>query len=343
MNRASMSPIQQRTYVIAEVGVNHDGSIIKAKELIDIAKIAGADSVKFQSFRASDLATESTPKVPYQKLHDSNRSHRSMLEALELSHGDQDKLFQYCKLKGIDFISTPYSMKEAIFLNELGVKKFKVASADIVDIPLHNLIASFGKPTIVSTGMSSVAEIIETAEIYKKFGTELILMHCTSEYPTVISHAFLRRISKLRDFNDGAIGFSDHTLGNTAAVMSVGLGCTYIEKHITLDKLLPGPDHAASMNPEEFQNYCNQIRAAESAMGDGTFFLTDQEESMSATSRKTLHLSVDLAQGETIQEADLILMRPGTGLLWRHREKIIGKKAKRNLKRLSPVSENDFE
>lgn len=330
-------------FIIAEIGVNHDGNIDKAKALILGAKSSGADAVKFQSFKANELATATTPKVPYQKNNDSNPSHLSMLEKLELSHPQQIELMEYSKMIGIEFISTPYSVDEAIFLNSIGVEKFKVASADIVDIPLHEKIASFGKPSLVSVGMASMVEISEVVEVYKRSEAKLSLLHCTSEYPTIPAHAHLSRIKKIHKMNNGYVGFSDHTQGSIAAVMSVALGCRIIEKHITLNKRDEGPDHAASMNIQDFAIYCDSVREAYLSLGSEDFFQTIDEILMAQTSRKSLHLSRELQLGEQIAEEDMKLMRPGTGLYWRDRSKILGMKAKKYLPKNHQISCQDFE
>ena len=335
--------LQEGIFIIAEIGVNHDGNIDKAKELILGAKSSGSDAVKFQSFKANELATLTTPKVPYQKNNDANTSHLSMLEKLELTHLQQVELMQYSKTIGIEFISTPYSVDEAIFLNSIGVGKFKVASADIVDIPLHEKIASFGKPSLVSVGMASIDEISEVIKIYEQSEASLSLLHCTSEYPTIPEHAFLRRVEKIQKMHNGYVGFSDHTQGYIAAVMSVALGCRIIEKHITLNKSDSGPDHAASMNIEEFRVYCKSIREAYHSLGTDVFFQTKDEMLMAQTSRKSLHLSRELQQGAKIAEEDLILMRPGTGIYWRDRSKILGMKAIKHLPKNHQISSQDFE
>ena len=330
-------------FIIAEIGVNHDGNLGKAKELILGAKNSGADAVKFQSFKAHELASSTTPKVPYQNNNDSNTSHLAMLEKLELTHNQQIELMEYSKNIGIEFISTPYSVDEANFLKSIGVEKFKVASADIVDIPLHERIASFGKPSLVSVGMASIDEIYEVIEIYKRSDAELSLLHCTSEYPTMPEHAFLLRIKKIKEMNNGHVGFSDHTQGTVAAVMSVALGCRILEKHITLNKKDAGPDHAASMDVDEFRIYCESVREAYISLGTDVFFQTKDEILMAQTSRKSLHLSRELKLGDRITEEDLKLMRPGTGIFWRDRFQILGMKAKKNLQKNHKVSTEDFE
>lgn len=331
-----------RTYIIAEIGVNHDGSMKKAKELIEGAKHAGADAVKFQSFVAKDLANLSTPKVPYQLKGDNSPTHQSMLEKLELTHSQQQELFAFSSRLEIDFMSTPYSKKEMLFLNELGVKSFKVASADIVDIPLHELAAKLGKHTFVSTGMASRAEIDEVIGIYKRSNTPMTLLHCTSEYPTPSHHASMDRMKTLREMSNSKVGFSDHTTGNLAAIMAIAIGCAVIEKHITMCKTDPGPDHAASFDIEEFTKYCQLIRESESAIGTDKFLRTKDEELMALTSRKSLHLARDIKTGEIVNEDDFLLMRPGTGLYWSQKHTIIGKQALVDLKQLQLVRLEDF-
>ena len=325
----------RRVLIIAEIGVNHDGKMDKARELIVGAKVAGADAVKFQSYKAQELASRDTPKVPYQLIGDKSPTHQSMLQRLELSHKNQKELYEFSEITGITFLSTPYSIREAKFLNSLGVPAFKVASADIVDLPLHDYIASTGKVAIVSTGMASQKEISEVVSIYEKSKSELILMHCTSEYPT--------RIQRISELSEYSIGFSDHTVGNLAAVMSVAMGCKVIEKHITINKEDEGPDHAASLNLNEFAEYCSEIRKSELALGDGSFEPTAQELLMSATSRKSLHLTKKLFKGEILTEEDLALMRPGCGLFWSQRNDIVGKRAKFDLNKLHLVTREDFD
>jgi len=327
--------------IIAEIGVNHDGSVDKAKKLVESAISCGADVVKFQSFKASELAGINTPKAPYQKVNDQHTSHYHMLENLELSHHEQSELFTYCNKLGIEFLSTPYSIPEAKFLNSLGVKRFKIASADIVDLPLHEEIASYRKPTIISTGMASLFEVNQVIEIYKGFGTELTLMHCTSEYPTPAQHSFMRRIETIKKLSAGNFGFSDHTIGMTAAVMAVAMGSKVIEKHFTLDKGAVGPDNAASMDEGEFRLYSSTIREAEISMGDGTFFQTEAEKLFAMTSRKSIHLFEKVAKGDEIILSNLILMRPGNGISWSDKQKVVGSKAKIDLPALHLLCQED--
>jgi N,N'-diacetyllegionaminate synthase len=329
-------------FIIAEIGVNHDGRIEKAVNLIDVAVVAGANAVKFQSFAAERLASTSTPKVAYQLQRDTNRSHFEMLKSLELSFNDQEYLYNYCNSVGIEFMSTPYSLIDASFLNSLGVQKFKVASADIVDIPLHELISSFGKLTLVSTGMASAEEISDVVEIYKSDKTSLVLMHTTSEYPASYLNANLEKILYLKSHKPEGIGYSDHTPDSMCSVMAVSYGCTYFEKHLTIDKSDPGPDHSASLNDIEFARYVSEIHRASLALGEIAGTRSEKEDDMARTSRKSLHFAKDLKTGAILQLSDLILLRPGHGIKWSNHSDILGKSLLRDVKKFELISSNDF-
>lgn len=302
-----------------------------ARKLVESAKKAGADAVKFQSFKADDLATVLTPKVPYQELNDDNTNHFLMLKSLELTHTQQEELKRFCEAIEIDFISTPYSVLEAKFLHGIGVRTFKIASADIVDYPLQEYVAHAADLAIVSTGMATKNEIEHVVNLYKTCDTSLILLHCTSEYPTQANHAFMLRMNYLKEMNTLAIGFSDHTEDSSAVIMAVALGARVVEKHITLDKKFKGPDHAASMEIEDFKMYCAVIRKSETMLGSGEFFRTLLEEKMALTSRKSLHLARPISSGDAIEANDLVLMRPGDGLYWSDRDLVIGKIAVESL------------
>lgn len=314
--------------VIAEVGVNHNGSLMSARRLIDMAVDCGADVVKFQTFTATSLASPSTPKVAYQERDTSSHSHVAMLQRLELSQADHRVLFSHCADAGIEFLSTPYGVSEAEFLLDLGVSRFKTASADIVDLPLHEYLASTGRPVIASTGMASAEEVENIIRLYRASNTSLTLLHTTSEYPTPVEATNLRRLLALAD-HDFPVGFSDHTEGSQSASMAVALGASVIERHITLDRADVGPDHFASDAEPEFREYVRAIRAASARMGSDTFACTPAERSMALTSRKSLHLVVRRAAGWTVSETDLVLRRPGSGLLWSERAQIIGGKLRR--------------
>lgn len=330
----SLELISNRCYLIAEIGVNHNGDIELAKKLIYEAKNCGADAVKFQTFKAELLASELTPKVKYQiNTTGIEESHFDMLKKLELSFDDHFILKEYCDELNIDFISTPYDVESASFLNkELSVKAFKTASADIVDLPLQSYIASTGKISIISVGMATLGEIESVYNLYEKSNkSNLIFLHCVSNYPCSDSSLNLNVISTLQKSFQVPIGYSDHSIGNTAAIISISLGARVIEKHLTLDKNLPGPDHLASITPKEFSSLSNSIRRAESILGTSVKKCQKEEIEMSKVSRKSLHLTKEILEGEIISEKDLTLKRPGTGLNYSTINYLIGKQAKHDL------------
>jgi N,N'-diacetyllegionaminate synthase len=331
-----------KPFIIAEIGVNHDGRVDKAVALIDVAVAAGADAVKFQSFAAERLASLSTPKVAYQLQRDTNRSHFDMLKSLELSFSNQEYLFNYCNRVGIEFMSTPYSLIDASFLNDLGVQKFKVASADIVDIPLHELISGFGKMTLVSTGMATPHEIDDIAKIYKAKGTSLILLHTTSEYPASYSNANLEKIRYLKSQHPEGIGYSDHTPDSMCSIMAISYGCTYFEKHLTINKSDPGPDHSASLDEAEFAHYVSEIQKASMALGEIGATRSEKEDDMARTSRKSLHFATNLKAGAILQLNDLMLLRPGYGIPWSKHSDIVGKSLLRDVEKFELISSNDL-
>jgi N,N'-diacetyllegionaminate synthase len=330
-------------YIIAEIGVNHDGSLEKAINLIAAAKASRASAVKFQSFSARRLATVSTPKAGYQKQKDGQRTHFEMLKQLELSFSDQSKIKKYCDSIGIEFMSTPYAIEDAEFLNSLEVKIFKIASADIVDLPLIEFISKLNKLTLISTGMASLKEIREVVNIFEANKSKFVLMHTTSEYPTRLEVTNIARLKSLKDLSPGGIGFSDHTTNSLGAIMATAIGCTYFEKHFTLDRNDLGPDHSASLEPHNFNRYVEDIQSAFTILGSSEFKRTEGEEDMAKTSRKSLHFSRNLERGHKIIEEDLILLRPGIGLMWSEREKIIGRVLKKNITTNTLISMNDLD
>lgn len=321
---------QPSVTVIAEIGVNHNGSLERALALVDMAAQAGADVAKFQTFSARALASEDTPKVAYQERDTSTVSHQEMLARLELSESDHVTLVRHCDDRGIEFMSTPYGVPEAEFLLSLGVRRFKTASADIVDLPLQEFLASTGRPVLASTGMSSREEVAALVELYRDAPAALTLLHTTSEYPTPVGHTNLRRLVALADFGC-PVGYSDHTEGSMTATMAVALGAEVIERHVTLDRSDVGPDHFASDAPEEFGAYVAAVREAALRLGTPDFTPTEAEASMARTSRKSLHLLHDRPEGWPVTEADLVLRRPGTGVLWSQRDTVIGRSLRRDL------------
>lgn len=303
--------------IIAEIGVNHNGDVALAKNMVKQAKACGADIVKFQTFSADRLAAISTPKVPYQlRTSDPNETHHAMLKKLELSKEAHMALKTFCDRLGIEFCSTPYSHEDAEFLNELGVATFKVASADIIDRKLHEFIAGTGKECLLSVGMATMEEIAATLELYdsRNARNRIVLLHCVSAYPAEPSDLNLRVIETFREQFGCLVGFSDHTRGVECAIAAAALGACVIEKHFTLDKTMPGPDHAASSTPDEFAALVNAVRIVEQALGDGMKRICRSEEEMRAVSRKSIVAARDLPAGCALTDRDITFRRPGSGI-----------------------------
>lgn len=314
-------------FLIAEIGVNHNGDMELAKRMIDAAKASGADAVKFQTFTAESLITQGTPKVAYQETRTSpDESHYEMIQKLELNKKDHYLLKSYCEEARIEFLSTPYDVDSARFLHEeLNVRLFKTASADIVDLPLHEYIASTGKHSIVSTGMATLGEIEDVVEIYRSTGSKnLTLLHCVSNYPCADESLNLNVMRTLKNAFQLQVGYSDHSVGHEAAVLSVGFGASIIEKHFTLDKNLSGPDHLASSTPQEFAKLKNAVRRAEKMLGSPVKRCQDEERQMASVSRKSITLRCDLRAGDRIDINHLVMRRPGTGLSAKELEKVSG-------------------
>lgn len=334
-----------KTYVIAEIGVNHNGSIKLANEMVSAAKEAGADAVKFQTFTAEALVSKDTPKVKYQKdTTDESESHFEMIKALELSHSDHYPIIEHCRALEMEFISTPYDVDSAKFLDSIGVEIFKTASADIVDLPLHDFLAGTGKTVIISTGMANMKEIGEALELYKAAGnSNLILLHCVSNYPCKFESLNLRVIQSLETEFGLPVGYSDHALGAFPATAAVAMGAKVIEKHFTLDKNLKGPDHKASSTPEEFKELVDGIRICETALGNDVKSIQNEEKQMRLISRKSIFLTKKVTKGSRIRAEDLVLKRPGTGLYARYIPSLVGKFAQTDLEAGHMMSIDDVE
>jgi N,N'-diacetyllegionaminate synthase len=322
-----------RTYIIAEIGVNHNGSVELAKKMIVEAKRCGADAVKFQTFTAQSLVGKNVPKVKYQKeTTDKDETHYEMIRLLELSQESHHQLWKICQTEGIDFLSTPYDIESAKFLVGLGVRSLKIASADIVDLNLLEFAAESKIPTILSTGMATLGEIESAYHIFEKFGAHdgLCLLHCVSNYPCKEQNLNLRVINTLRSSFACEVGFSDHAQSSLAAFAAVCLGAKVIEKHFTLDKNMSGPDHRASADPKEFKNYCEQIRLAELMLGNPIKKIQEEEKEMRLISRKSMTFSRDMQVGHIFTANDFVLKRPGTGLPASLFELLKGRKLKKD-------------
>ena len=331
-----------KVFIIAEVGVNHNGNIQLAKKLISLAKKIGADAVKFQSFRADKLAFKNTPKVKYQKINSPKKeSHYEMLKKLELSYEDHKQLIDYCKKLKIEFISTPYDVESAKILLDCGIKKFKTASADIIDYFLHNFLSKNAKEVIISTGMASHKEISNVISMYKK-KTKISLLHCISNYPCSDESLNLNNIKSLNKKFNLPIGFSDHSQNKNSSLVAIGLGARIVERHITLSKKLKGPDHLSSDNPNEFKKYVNLIRNTEKILGTYEKKVQEEETEMKKISRKGIYYLKNIAKGKKIRLNDLHLIRPSTNLSIFEIKNLLKKKLKKNVFKNSALNKNDF-
>ena len=308
------------------------------KKIIDFCVREKVDAVKFQTFNAETLALENTPKVKYQlKSKNDKESHFMMLKKLELSKKDHKHLLNYCRKKGIDFISTPYDVESAKFLNSLNVDAIKVASADLTDNFLHEYLSKTNKKIIISTGMSNMSEIKDTLKIYKKKIHNVSLLHCVSNYPCSFSSLNLNCLDNLKKFKC-KIGFSDHSEGYMASILAISKGAKIIEKHITLNNQLSGPDHKSSLDLKNFKIFLDKIRQANIILGDSKKVLQKEERQMMRVSRKGLYFKNDLVAGKIIKKTDLIARRPFNGMRVSNYKSVINKKLKKNVFKNQPIS-----
>ena len=323
-----------KTLIIAEAGVNHNGDIEIAKELIDIAANSGADFVKFQTFKAHEVVQKGALKAKYQVLNNlDTESHLEMLKRLELNEAMHLELIEHSKTKGIGFISTAFDIESANMLYSLGQKLFKIPSGEITNLPFLRHIGSFGKKVILSTGMSSMEEVKEALKVLEGSGvlkSQITVLHCTSAYPAPVPEVNLHAMQNIRETLDIAVGYSDHTLGIEVAVAAVALGASIIEKHFTLDRNLPGPDHKASLEPGELNSMVSQIRNIEKALGDGIKRPTPSEIENICVVRRSIVARCEIAKGEVFTESNLTTKRPGTGITPMNWDRIIGSIASRD-------------
>jgi sialic acid synthase SpsE len=333
LNLESLEKPGGSCYLIAEIGVNHGGDIDLARKMVVAAKESGADAVKFQTFTAETLVSRGTPKVRYQEITTSkDETHYEMIRKLELKREHHKPLIQFCEQIGVDFISTPYDVASAAFLDSLGVDVFKTASADVVDLPLQSLLAKTGKTVIVATGMATMEEIREATDIYdKENNRNLALLHCVANYPCSDASLNLRVITTLRSAFTCTVGFSDHSVGSQAAALSVALGAKIIEKHFTLDKTLSGPDHKASSTPEEFLDLVRAVRHAELVLGSPEKACQDEERQMAEVARKSIVIRKAIKAGESLTLEHIMMKRPGTGLRANRIPFVLGKTTKRSM------------
>jgi N,N'-diacetyllegionaminate synthase len=320
--------------IIAEAGVNHNGDISIAKELIDIAANSGADLVKFQTFKADFLVTKKATKAEYQlKNSGSAESQHEMLSRLQLTEEMHRELIAYCNSRNIQFFSTGFDIESIDMLVNLGQDQFKVPSGEITNLPLLRHIGHLGKKVILSTGMSDLEEVGNAIEVIIKAGTpknKITVLHCTSEYPAPMIDVNLRAMKSIQDSYDVAVGYSDHTNGIEIAIAAAALGATIIEKHFTLDRSLVGPDHQASLEPIELKSMITAIRNIEIAMGDGVKKLTPSEYSNKVVARKSIVAKGKINKGEIFTSENLTTKRPGTGISPMRWDELIGTVSKKN-------------
>jgi N,N'-diacetyllegionaminate synthase len=318
------------TLIIAEAGVNHNGDITLAKKLIDEAANAGADIVKFQTFIAENVISASASKADYQINNTGQiESQLQMVKKLELKFDDFVALKKHADTKGIMFLSTPFDIESIHFLNNLGLPIFKIPSGEITNLPYLELIASFNKEVIMSTGMATIDEIEEAINILTSHGTQrdkISLLHCNTEYPTPFTDVNLKAMYHLSNQFGLKVGYSDHTLGIEIPIAAVAMGACIIEKHFTLDKKMDGPDHVASLEPDELRKMVDAIRNIEQALGSGFKSPSASEKKNIVIARKSIHLKRALVKGSIITADDLIMKRPGDGISPLKYHEVIGKK-----------------
>lgn len=320
-------------FLIAEAGVNHNGDPSLAKRLVDAAVDSGVDAVKFQTFKAEKLALSTAPLAPYQKKNiGGSQSQFEMLKSLELPSSFYKELKCYCEDKGIIFISTPFDEESADLLHDLEISVFKISSGEVTNLPLLKHIAKKGKPVILSTGMSMLTEVEYAVQAITDSGCiELVLLHCVSLYPAQPRDVNLKAIQTLASKFEIPIGYSDHTLGIDVGVAAVAVGACVLEKHLTLDRTMHGPDHACSLEPSEFANLVKSVRVVEQAMGHGVKEPVHAEIETANVARKSLVTSCPIRAGEKITLESLTTRRPGTGLSPALLNKIVGREARVNI------------
>jgi len=321
----------KKTFIIAEAGVNHNGSLETAYKLIDAAKNSGADAVKFQSFKASSLVSKKAEKAEYQKQTTSiNETQYEMIKKLELSLEDHHKLIDYCLKKEIQFLSSPFDLYSIDLLNKLGLEIFKIPSGEIINLPYLKKIGTFNKNVILSTGMSDLGEIEDAINVLIESGTDrekITILQCNTEYPTPYEDVNLKAMLTIKNAFNVKVGYSDHTKGIEVPIAAVALGAEVIEKHFTLDKTMEGPDHKASLEPDELKNMIDAIRNIEKAIGDGIKKPSKSEAKNKPIARKSLIAVREIKKGELFSEENIGIKRPGNGISPMRWDEVIGKVA----------------
>lgn len=331
----------KKTFIIAEAGVNHNGSEELALKLVDTAAQCGADAVKFQTFSADKLVRPGAAKAAYQKAATGDGDQHSMLKQLEMSEELHQLLFARCQLRGIEFMSTPFDEDAVDFLLALGMRRIKVPSGEITNLPFLRFLASKNVPLIVSTGMASLAEVQEAVQAIEKerlrlgfagpLPEMLSILHCTSNYPAAPADVNLRAMRTMADATGMPVGYSDHTLGLAVSTAAVALGAIIIEKHFTLDRNFAGPDHQASLDPTELSLLIEQIRAVELALGSAVKAPVASELAVRELVRRSVTTIRDIPAGAKVSVKDVALLRPGTGITPKELDSIIGRTTVRTL------------
>jgi N-acetylneuraminate synthase/N,N'-diacetyllegionaminate synthase len=331
-------------FVIAEAGVNHNGDLDLALRLVDAAAEAGADAVKFQTFRADAVAAADAPKAAYQEQTTGTRdTQRAMLERLELDVAAHQVLRERCVERGVVFLSTPFDPASAALLDELDVAAFKIASPDLTNYLLLDDVGHRGRPVLLSTGLATLDEVAAAVERLRAAGTsDLVLLHCTSEYPAPAGEANVRAIPAMRERFGVPVGFSDHTEGDEVALAAVALGAAVVEKHLTLDRALPGPDHRASAEPPELRRLVQAIRRVESSLGDGVKVPTPSELPNVDVVRRSIAAGRDLPAGTVLTEQALAALRPATGIPTSRLDEVVGRTLAVDVPRGRRLSWEDF-
>jgi N,N'-diacetyllegionaminate synthase len=324
----------QLTLVIAEAGVNHNGDLQLAKKLVDAAAAAGADVVKFQTFQANQLATERAEQAAYhQQALGQSQSQLTMLQQLELKPEQHGQLIEHCQQQGIEFLSTAFDPPSIELLASLQLKRWKIPSGEITNLTYLRQIGAQGQPVIISTGMANLGEIEAALVVLEQAGTprsQITVLHCTTEYPAPPEEVNLRAMQTIAQAFGVAVGYSDHTAGITVPIAAVAMGATVIEKHLTLDRNLPGPDHRASLEPDDFAAMVRGIRTIDQALGDGIKRPTASEQANLPVVRKSLVAARPIRAGELFSEANLTAKRPGTGISPMQWDAWIGRPATRD-------------
>lgn len=326
---------EQHVLIIAEAGVNHNGDMDMAKRLIDAAADAGADIVKFQTFKADRIIAAHAPKAAYQERATGNsESQLDMVRKLELTDDQHDELIAHSRARGIRFLSTPFDQESIALLRSKGITIGKVPSGEVTNKPYLQAMALAFPRLIMSTGMCTLDEVAAALDVLLQAGaqrTNITLLHCNTEYPTPMTDVHLRAMGTLHQAFGAAVGYSDHTLGIEVPIAAVALGASVIEKHITLHRALPGPDHKASLEPDELKAMVSAIRNVERALGSGTKAPSPSEHKNIAIARKSIHLARAVESGAVLAMDDLIMLRPGTGITPMRIDDVVGKRAARDL------------